>query len=294
MIVAEVGANHRGELSTAIRMIEIAARYCREHFQLDGSVPPLAVKFQKRTPKLRPQDYATPHPNPYFAYGDSYGLHREALEFSREQHAALKAKCDEEGVFYACSVWDTPAAEDIASLDPAWIKVPSAHNQDWPLLDWLVKWGGAMHVSLGMTTREEADALAQFLADRGALSRTVLYHCTSDYPVASRDVRLDEIGVLMGRYMGAKGYGFSGHHHGIAIDMAAAFMGVDYIERHYTLNRTWRGTDHAASLEPDGLRKLIRGVSDVQAARGTKGDRGLLDTELAQRAKLKGIRQEAA
>ena len=288
MVVAEVGGNHRGEMRTARRMIEIAGSYCTEHFQLGGVRPLVAVKFQKRTVGLKPSDYQRPHPNPYHAYGDSYGAHREALEFDASQHEDLRDCAEAFGVTYACSVWDIPAAEEVARLDPAWIKVPSAHNLDLPLIEWLADWGGSLHISLGMTLRSEADQLVKFLTRLGAAKRTTLYHCTSDYPVRTEDVRLDEIDTLKARYGGdVAGFGFSGHHHGIAVDMVAASLGVSHIERHYTLNRTWRGTDHSASLEPDGIRKLIRGVEEVHRARGTKGHTGLLDTERVQREKLK-------
>jgi len=275
-------------MQTARRMIEILGAYCTEHFQLDGSRPSVAVKFQKRTTALSPSDFRRPHPNPHHAYGNSYGAHREALEFNAHQHGDLKEWASEHGVTYACSVWDIPAAEEIAALEPEWIKVPSAHNLDWPLIEWLADWGGPLHVSLGMTRRHEADELVEFLTSKGAADRTTLYHCTSDYPVSVGDVRLDELGVLRARYgSDVAGFGFSGHHDGIMLDMAAAHTGVTHIERHYTLNRTWRGTDHAASLEPDGIRKLIRGVEEVAQAQGTKGATGLLNTELVQREKLK-------
>jgi len=288
LVVAEVGGNHRGDINTARRMIEIAGLYCTEHFQLGGDRPGVAVKFQKRTVSLKPSDYERPHPNPYYAYGDSYGAHREALEFDAAQHDDLRDCAEAFGVTYACSVWDIPAAEEVARLDPAWIKVPSAHNLDWPLIEWLADWGGPLHISLGMTLRSEADTLVELLTRMGAARRTTLYHCTSDYPVRTEDVRMDEIDTLKARYGGdVAGFGFSGHHHGIAVDMVAASKGVSHIERHYTLNRTWRGTDHSASLEPDGIRKLVRGVEEVHRARGTKGDTGLLDTERVQRDKLK-------
>ncbi len=293
LVVAEVGGNHRGDMLTARRMIEIAATYCTEHFQLGSPRPGVAVKFQKRTVSLKPSDYQRAHPNPYHAYGDSYGAHREALEFDAAQHADLRDYALAFGGLYACSVWDIRAAEDIAALDPAWIKVPSAHNLDWPLIAWLSGWGGPLHISLGMTKRSEADQLVELLTRHGAAGRTTLYHCTSDYPVRTEDVRLDELDVLRERYGGTvAGFGFSGHHDGIMVDMVAAAKGVTHIERHYTLNRTWRGTDHAASLEPDGIRKLIRGVEEVSHARGTKGETGLLDTERVQRAKLKHTEAE--
>lgn len=295
MVVAEIGGNHRGDLHTALRMIEVVGRYCTEHFQLDGSRPDVAVKFQKREPRLKPEDFQRPHPNPYFAYGETYGDHREALEFDGMEHAQLQAKCEDVGVTYSSSVWDIPSAEVIASLDPAWIKVPSAHNTDGPLIGWLSDWGGDLHISLGMTTRREADHLVDRLVKTGAASRTTLYHCTSAYPAPAEDVRLDEIDRLWDRYGSwVAGIAFSGHHHGIALDMAAAAKGVTHIERHFTLDRTWRGTDHAASLEPDGLRKLIRDVGAVHAARGDKGKTGLLEVEAYQRDKLKHVTKEAA
>jgi N-acetylneuraminate synthase len=289
VIVAEIGGNHRGEMRTAVRMIEVVAGYCREHFQLDGSRTDVVVKFQKRTPRAYPDDFTRPHPNPAHSYGATYGAHREALEFDRIQHVELSEACREHGVGYACSVWDWQAAEDIARLLPApsWIKIPSARNLDFVLIEKVLReWSGDVHISLGMATKAEQRSLVDHLVTLGASKRVVLYACTSGYPVAFSDVRLGEIARLRDEFGPmVKSIGFSGHHHGIAVDMAAASMGVSHIERHFTLNRTWKGTDHAASLEPDGLRKLIRDVEAVTAALGTKGD-GLLDVEVPTREKL--------
>lgn len=290
-IVAEIGGNHRGEMSTALRMIEIVGRYCREHFQLDGSVSDVVVKFQKRTPHLTPSDYERPHPNPYHAYGDSYGLHREALEFHREQHAELAEKCQAEGVGYACSAWDVPALEDIVQVPGLrWVKIPSARNLNIQLMERALSlFDGPLHVSVGMTTRAEVRGMVNKLVRMGVSQRVVLYACTSGYPVAAEDVRLGEIGWLQDEFGGmVQSIGFSGHHHGISIDMAAAAMGVSHIERHFTLNRTWKGTDHAASLEPDGFRKLVRDAAQVTKAMGMK-DAGLLPVEEPMRAKLRDV-----
>lgn len=287
VIVAEIGGNHRGQFQTAVRMIEIVAGYCREHFQLDGSRPHVVVKFQKRTPSAYPDDFKRPHPNPANAYGPTYGEHRSALEFNAGEHGALRNVCEGEGVGYASSVWDWKAAEDICRVGGEWIKIPSARNQDFVLIEKVLgDWEGEVHISLGMATRGEQSRLVDLLVKLGASKRVVLYACTSAYPVAAQDVRLGEIERLQAEFGPmVKSIGFSGHHEGIAIDMAAAAMGVSHIERHFTLNRTWKGTDHAASLEPDGLRKLIRDVGAVTKALGTKGD-GLLDVEIPMREKL--------
>lgn len=286
-IVAEIGCNHRGELSTALRMVEVLARYCREHFQLDGSEPDVVAKFQKRTPRLTPSDFERPHPNPYHSYGASYGAHREALELTREDHGVLARTCELEGIGYASSVWDSQAASDIRAVGPRWIKIPSARNRDFELIDQVAdQWAGEIHLSLGMVRRAEVFQVVDHLVSIGAASRAVLYACTSAYPVSFTDVRLGEIEWLTEEFGSVvRSIGFSGHHHGIAVDMVAASMGVSHIERHFTLNRTWRGTDHAASLEPDGLRRLIRDVRAACQAMGTKGD-DMLDCEAAQREKL--------
>ena len=157
-VVAEIGGNHRGELATALRMIEVVGRYCTEHFRLDDHRPSVAVKFQKRAPHHHPEDFQRPHPRPSHAYGPTYGDHREALEFSRTQHAQLKAHCEEFGVTYSTSVWDMQAARDVIALEPRWIKVPSACNLDLKLLGLLAtEYSGDLHISLGMTTRAEVE-----------------------------------------------------------------------------------------------------------------------------------------
>jgi N-acetylneuraminate synthase len=294
-VVAEIGGNHRGEIGTAKRMVEILATYCSEHFDLDvahiGDVHRrLAVKFQKRTPSLELYpEWSEPHPNEHHAYGDTYLAHRQALEFDVKDHQTLRFWSETRGVTYACSVWDIPAAREIISLRPRWIKVPSARNTDYDLLDVLYdEYKGDVHVSLGMITRPELKVLTDYIGAHGVGRRTVFYACTSGYPVPAEDVCLGELTWLQDRYGGLiSAFGFSGHHHGIAIDMAAVALGAEYIERHYTLNRTWRGTDHAASLEPDGVRKLLRDTGAVTKALGRKPSGGVLEIEKPQREKLR-------
>ncbi len=279
-VVAEIGCNHKGDLEIAKEMIRVAAQLC------DVDV----VKFQKRTPKelLTPEQYAAPHPVPENAYGTTYGAHREALELDLDQHAELAELCDELGVVYACSVWDMTSAREIASLDPSYVKIPSACNLHFELLGWLAeRYAGQIHLSLGMTTRSEEAKIVEFFRARGRLHDVVLYACTSGYPVPPEDLCLREVTRLRGLYgHEAAAIGFSGHHLGIAPDMAAVTLGATWIERHYTLDRAWKGTDHAASLEPTGLRKLVRDVRNVAAALTYKPEE-VLAIEVEQRRKLK-------
>ena len=279
-VIAEIGCNHRGEMDTAKELIKMAAIFCKAP----------VVKFQKRNPKelLSEEQYNAPHPNPMHSYGDTYGEHREYLELSVDQHRELKAYCEEFGLIYSSSVWDMTSAQEIASLQPQLIKIPSAMNTNTPMLEYLCdNYSGQIHVSTGMSTEEETDALVALFEQKGRAKDLVLYACTSGYPVPFEDVKLLDIPDLIARYGGRVGdIGFSGHHLGIAIDVAAYALGATWIERHFTLDRTWKGTDHAASLEPDGLRRLVRDLNAAHKAMGRKGGK-LLDIEVEQREKLK-------
>jgi N-acetylneuraminate synthase len=281
-IVAEIGCNHKGDMAIAREMIGIAATFARCDF----------VKFQKRSNRelLTPEEYAAPHPNPINAYGASYGEHREFLEFDLDQHRQLRQWCKEYGVGYACSAWDVTSAKEIASLEPDYIKIPSACNLDHAMLNYLAsEYAGDIHIALGMTTPAEIDEIVQLLHDRRVTKRVVLYACTSGYPVPFDELCLLEIDEIKRRYGSQiRAVGFSGHHLGIAADIAAYTLGASWIERHFSLDRTWRGTDHAASLEPDGLRRLVRDLHAVERAL-TRKEQALLDIEIPQRDKLKRL-----
>ena len=279
-VIAEIGCNHKGDMDIAKEMIQTAATYC--HVDI--------VKFQKRCNKelLTPEEYNRPHPHPENSYGSTYGEHREFLEFSLDQHRQLKAWCDEFGVIYSTSVWDLTSAKEICTLNPQLIKVPSACNLNKKLLEYLCdNFGGEIHLSFGMTSKDEEDQIIDFFEEKGRSNDLVIYCCTSGYPVPFEDICLLEITRLKERYgKRVKAVGFSGHHLGIAVDSAAVALGAEFIERHYTLDRTWKGTDHAASLEPDGVRKLVRDCKAVAKALTYK-DQDILEIESVQRDKLK-------
>ena len=128
-----------------------------------------AVKFQKRCNRelLTPEQYNAPHPNPANSYGKTYGEHREFLEFTVEQHRELKEYCEEMNIVYSTSVWDLTSAKEIASLHPKFIKIPSACNNHYEMLEWLCdNYEGEIHISLGMTTHEEEEKLIQLFEKR--------------------------------------------------------------------------------------------------------------------------------
>lgn len=279
-VIAEVGCNHKGEFEVAKEFIETAAYFCKVD----------VVKFQKRNNRelLTKEQYDAPHPNQHNSYGSTYGEHREFLEFTAEQHAELKSLCERYGLIYSTSVWDLTSAMEIAELRPKIIKIPSACNNHYKMLEWLCEnYNGEIHVSLGMTTHAEEEALIGFFEQKGRNKDVVLYSCTSGYPVSPEDLCLLEIVRIREKFQHrVKEIGFSGHHNGIAFDIAAYTLGASTIERHFTLDRTWKGTDHAASLEPDGMRRLVRNLRGTHVALSYKKSE-VLDIELEQRQKLK-------
>lgn len=279
-IVAEIGCNHKGEMDIAQELIGVAATFCKADY----------VKFQKRNNRelLTPEQYDAPHPVPANSYGATYGEHRERLEFDLDQHRQLKAWCEQYKIGYATSVWDLGSAREIVEIEPDYIKIPSGTNQHYELLGFLAEeYEGEIHLSLGMTTRDEEESVVSFFEEKGRAGDVVLYACTSGYPVPFEDVCLLELVRLQETFGDrVKEIGFSGHHLGIAVDTAAQTLGATWIERHYTLDRTWKGTDHAASLEPDGVRRLVRNAEAVAKALQYKPSE-LLEIELPQRKKLK-------
>ena len=283
--VAEIGCNHKGDMDIAKEMIMMIAKFCKADY----------AKFQKRNPKevLTEEQYNNPHPNPINSYGDTYGEHREFLEFDLDQHKQLIQWCEEFGVGYSTSVWDLTSAKEIVSLNPDFIKIPSGTNQHYELLGYLCEnFEGDIHISFGMTTHQEEKKVIEFFKERDRAKDLVIYSCTSGYPVPFEDIGLYEISRLIDDYKDqVKQIGFSGHHLGIAADVAAMTLGAEWIERHFTLDRTWKGTDHSASLEPDGFRKLARDLNNVSKALDYKKDE-ILEIEAPQREKLKwGIGQ---
>lgn len=278
--VAEIGCNHKGDFEIAKELIDLA-KECKADY----------AKFQKRNNKelLTKEQYEAPHPNPSNSYGDTYGAHREYLEFSVEQHAELKKYCEQIGLGYATSVWDVTSAREIISLNPDYIKVPSACNNYFDLLKVLRdEYKGGVHISFGMTKHKEEEEIVSFFEETDqAKNRLVIYDCTSGYPVPFEDICMLEINRIYEKFgVRVSEIGFSGHHLGIAVDIAAYTLGGRWVERHFTKDRTWKGTDHAASLEPTGMRKLVRDLHAAYKSLTFKSTE-ILPIEEVQRNKLK-------
>ena len=283
IIIAEIGCNHKGNFNIAKKMIEIAASCGADY-----------AKFQKRdNKKLLGSDYNKPHPVPENSYGSTYGKHRDYLEFSIDQHKKLFQHCKKNKIKYSVSVWDTKSAEEVIkklkNID--YIKVPSACNLNFELLSILgKKFKKKIHISLGMTKNNEIKKIYNFFRKLKRHKDLIFYACTSDYPANFYDTCLLEISKLKKQYSNINDVAYSGHHLGISIDIASIVLGAKYVERHFTLDRTWKGTDHAASLEPSGLKKLTRDIRAVESALKEKPKKGILKSEVSQRKKLKQLR----
>lgn len=279
-VIAEIGCNHKGDFNIAIELLNLA-KECKAD----------VAKFQKRNNKelLTKEQYNAAHPNPANSYGSTYGEHREFLEFSVEEHKKLKEHCDSIGLEYSTSVWDVTSAKEMITFNPSLLKVPSACNNNFDMLKVLRdEYEGEVHLSFGMTSKQEEKEIIEFFEETNqAKNRLIIYSCTSGYPVPFKDVCLLEVSRLIEDYgVRVKNVGFSGHHLGIAIDNAAVALGATWVERHFTKDRTWKGTDHAASLEPAGLRKLCRDLGATYESLTFKSE-DILDIEKVQRDKLK-------
>lgn len=272
-VVAEIGAVHVGNLDRAKELVRLAA-----------SAGADVAKFQKRNPHESVPEHLKhkPHPNQSFAYGPTYLEHRLALEFNADQHRELKEFCEATGIEYSTSVWDMTSAKEMAALRPRILKVPSACNNNYALIDWLLdNHDGDIHISLGMTTAKERDAFTNRYLP--AQHRLVVYHCTSCYPCSFDKLYLSEISSLCSVWPRV---GFSNHGYGIAADVAALALGATYFERHFVDDRSFPHTDARSSLEVPGLMKLCRDLSNVAKSLRSKPE-GLDEDEAIQRAKLR-------
>lgn len=270
-VIAEGGVNHNGDPRLATELVHIAARA-----QAD------AVKFQKRTIEelLTREALERPyvHQN---SLGATYGEHRLKLELSETEWYRLRDVALRLGLEFMGSAWDRGSADLLEAMNTPAIKLPSAVLTDLGLLEYVARKGRPMIVSTGMSTIEEVDqAVDRILRHTDQL---ILMQCTSAYPSEFVDVNLRVMETFRVRYGVLVGY--SGHERGISVSEAAAALGACAIERHFTKDRTLPGPDHAASLEPQGLQKMVRDIRQIEMAMGS-GEKAIAPAEVPVRARL--------
>jgi len=251
-LVAEIGNNHQGNEATARRMIEAAAAAGAD-----------AVKFQKRDLRalLTRAGRQAPYTGPN-SFGPTYGAHRQALELPLDALARLKAHAEARGLVFFASAWDAPSLDALAALGVELLKIASADLPTLPLLRHAGALGLPVALSTGMSTMDEiAVAVAELRATGTPL---LLLHCNSSYPCPAGDAALPVLPALARRF--GLPVGYSGHEAGLAPSLGAVALGACMVERHFTLDRALPGTDHQASLDPEGFAQLAAMVRELEAA----------------------------
>ena len=246
-VIAEIGQNHQGDLQTAKKMIS-AAR----------SAGADCVKFQKSNLKEKfneaalAREYSGPQ-----SWGRTYGEHKAHLELSEEDYRELQDHAHREGVFFTASAMDSESARFLELLQVPFVKLGSGDSNNLGLQLEVARRGRPMVVSTGMCSMAWVRTLVAALT--ATTEKVVVMQCTSSYPTSPRDVRLGVLETYRREFPGIN-IGYSGHEEGIAISVAAAALGAAVVERHFTLDKTWRGSDHACSLEPAELELLCHHV----------------------------------
>lgn len=251
-IIGEIGINHNGSMYTAQKLIDVAA-----------SAGCNAVKFQKRTVDVvyTAEELARPRENPF---GATNGDLKRGLEFDRDEYVALSQYCASRHISWFASPWDVGSVDFLEDVGVCAYKVASACVTDLELLRRIAQTDKPVIMSTGMSTDEQVDAAIEALCPDGNLTQLALLHCVSTYPCAPEHCNLPRLLTLQERYDCVIGY--SGHETGLAPSLAAVAMGADIIERHITLDRSMWGSDQAASVEPDGLRRLVRNIRAIELA----------------------------
>jgi len=279
--IAELGCSHGGRADTAIAMIDAAHR---------AGVS--ATKTQRRdVDGMDPEILAAPYNGPHsFATDGTYRSHRLALELPWSEQEGLLAYARSLGIEHGCSVWDLLSAREVGGAGFDFVKIPSALATDLALLADVATYGMPVVVSWGACTdRDVREGTA-------ALEGAEVYglHATSAYPLRVEDAHLRCIPAMHAEYVAGRKWravGYSDHTSGIAISTAAVALGARVIERHLSLDRTSKGTDHAASLEPDGLHRVVRDCAAVLAAMGD-AEKRVLGCEVGPMKKLRPRRAQ--
>ncbi len=270
-IIAEAGVNHNGELALAKKLVDIAVAAGAD-----------AVKFQKRdidsmiTKEAQSRPYGGPH-----SFGETYGEHRRALELKEFDFFELKRYCDERKICFLASGWDRKSIDFLKELGVAAFKMASADLTNTPLLDYTAQKGKPIILSTGMAQMHELERAITAIGRHGV--PYAIMQCTGTYPCKIEEVNLRVITTYKNKFGPLVGY--SGHEQGIAVTLCAVVMGAVMVERHFTIDRTMRGPDHAASLEPQGLYKLVRDIRSYEKALGS-GEKRCLESEKPIRQKL--------
>ena len=255
LVIAELGHNHQGNLETCLQMIRAAA--------FSGAS---AVKLQKRSNRdlFTKEAFDAPY-NSENAYGPTYGLHREALEFGEAEYKECILEAKRNNITFFSTAFDFQSVDFLMNLGVPAIKIASGDLKSTPLLKYVATLGVPLVVSTGGAGISDVDRAVELLSNAGA--QFSVLQCTAGYPPKYEELNLRVISTYRERYPNTV-IGYSGHDSGIAMSLVAYVLGARVIEKHFTLNRAMKGTDHAFSLEPGGMRKLVRDLERAQISLG--------------------------
>ena len=275
-IIAEIGINHNGSMDIARKLIDEAV--------LAGCD---AVKFQKRTPELcTPKDqWHLERDTPWGRM--TYINYRKMIELGYDEYSQIDAYCKEKGIDWFVSCWDEASVDFMEQFNPGVYKFASASLTDHALIGRVKQTGRPYILSTGMSTMGQIrEAVDKFGTDN-----LMIAHSTSAYPCPPQELNLKMIDTLSELYPGTP-IGYSGHETGLATTVAAVAMGACFVERHFTLDRAMWGSDHAASVEPQGMQKLVRDIRDVELALGD-GIKRVYESELGAMKRLRRTQNTA-
>ena len=254
-VIAEIGHNHQGSIET-----------CRELFDEAKGCGADAVKLQKRhNPSLYTRDFFNkPYENEN-SYGPTYGAHREALEFGKADYKELKDYAEEIGITFFATAFDHHSADFLADVEMPAYKIASADLVNTPLLRHVAELGKPMILSTGGATLDDVRRAYETVAPINP--DVAILQCTAGYPAAWNELDLRVIETYRDLFPSTV-VGLSSHDNGIAMAVVAYMLGARIVEKHFTLNRAMKGTDHRFSLEPQGLRKMVRDLKRTRRALG--------------------------
>jgi len=269
-VIAEIGINHNGDMDITKKLIDISVEAgCN------------AVKFQKRTIEIvySPEELARPRESPF---GTTNTDLKHALEFGQAEYEEIDRYCKEKQIAWLASCWDEPSVDFIDQFNPPCYKIASASLTDNNLLRYIRGKGKPILLSTGMSTLEQIDRAVDVLGKKDL----VILHACSTYPAYYEELNLRVIPMLRERYGVLVGY--SGHETGLPSSVTAVALGACLVERHITLDRSMWGSDQAASLEPNGIHRLIRDIRLIETAMGD-GVKRVIEREVLIMKKLRRV-----
>ena len=270
-IIAEIGINHNGDIAIAKQLMDVAVETGCD-----------AVKFQKRTPEIcvPEEQKSIPRETPWGTM--TYFEYKKRIEFEQPEFEQIDAYAKKIGIDWFASPWDVPSVDFLESFNVPCQKIASACLTDSELLTAINKTKTTTILSTGISSIEEIDKAVSLLNN----VPLAIAQATSTYPAEASELNLRALQTFAEKYKVPVGY--SGHERGLQVTIAAVALGATFIERHITLDRSMWGTDHSASLEPEGLKKLVRDIRIVELALGD-GKKKVYDSEIPIRAKLRRV-----